>query len=38
MALHSLFLNSPTVTGFVLSSGSIPLNPLTAFLVGYACF
>jgi hypothetical protein len=38
MALHSLFFNSPSTTGFVLSSGAIPLNPQTEFLVGYACF
>jgi hypothetical protein len=38
MALHSLFFNSPSTTGFVLSSGAIPLNPETEFLVGYACF
>jgi hypothetical protein len=38
MALHSLFLNSPTTAGFILSSGSIPLVPSTEFRVGYACF
>ncbi|WP_213804640.1 hypothetical protein [Granulicella sp. dw_53] len=37
-ALKSLFIPQPTATGFVLASGQIPLNPATAFLVGYACF
>jgi hypothetical protein len=37
-ALHSLFINEPTETGFVLSTGPIPLVQETEFLVGYACF
>jgi hypothetical protein len=37
-ALKSLFINPPTMTGFVLSTGPIPLNAATAFVVGYACF
>jgi hypothetical protein len=38
LALHSLFINPPTASGFVLSTGGIPLVQLTEFLVGYACF
>ncbi|WP_035352120.1 hypothetical protein [Edaphobacter aggregans] len=37
-ALKSLYINPPTTTGFVLSTGPIPLNAATAFVVGYACF
>jgi hypothetical protein len=37
-ALKSLFIGSLTNTGFVLSTGPIPLNPATSFIVGYACF
>jgi hypothetical protein len=37
-ALHSLFINAPTTTGFTLSTGEVPLGPETEFLVGYACF
>jgi hypothetical protein len=37
-ALKSLFIGAPSASGFVLSSGAIPLNPATAFVVGYACF
>jgi hypothetical protein len=37
-AAHSLFLNPPTTSGFVLSTGEVPLTAATEFLVGYACF
>jgi hypothetical protein len=37
-ALKSLFISPPSTTGFVLSTGPIPLNAATAFVVGYACF
>src|SRR5260221_7534074 len=37
-ALKTLFINPPTATGFVLSSGSIPLIAAKAYVVGYACF
>jgi len=37
-AMHTLFIGQPSVTGFVLSSGPIPLGQLTEFLIGYACF
>jgi hypothetical protein len=37
-ALHTLFINPPTIGGFVLSSGQVPLTAAKEFLVGYACF
>jgi hypothetical protein len=37
-ALHSLLITPPTATGFVLSTGAIPLVAAKEFRVGYACF
>lgn len=37
-AMHTLFIGQPSMTGFVVSTGSIPLGQLTEFLIGYACF
>jgi hypothetical protein len=37
-AQHTLFIEPPSATGFVLATGSVPLGQLTEFLVGYACF
>jgi hypothetical protein len=37
-ARHSLLISPPTTTGFVLSTGSIPLIAAKEFRVGYACF
>jgi hypothetical protein len=37
-ALHTLFINPPTIGGFVLSTGQVPLTAAKEFLVGYACF
>ncbi len=37
-AMNSLWIGPPTTTGFVLSSGSLPLTASTTYEVGYACF
>jgi len=37
-ALNNIIISPPTNTGFVISSGSVPLTASTAYQVGYACF
>jgi len=37
-ALNNIFISSPTVSGFAISSGAGPLAASTAYQIGYACF
>jgi hypothetical protein len=37
-ALHSLIIELPSTTGFVISTGSMPLAANTYYRIGYACF
>jgi hypothetical protein len=38
IAMLSLIINPPTTTGFVITTGLVPLPASTTFQLGYACF